>query len=141
MLDVLASQRPQDLWLVVFTGASLLLILRLDLEEQRERWVRRRIVGGQVVGGLFLRGGAAIVALMLLGALVLASVASSSSMVAAFPQLDTFVADLAAQVQEPGRQGPATGAREQRGLPGATADRLDLVHGHPAGLRGGAARP
>ena len=84
---------------MVFTGASLLLVLRLDLEEQRERWVRRRIVGGQVVGGLFLRGGAAVVALMLLGSLVLASVASSSSMVAAFPQLDTFVADLAAQVQ------------------------------------------
>jgi transglutaminase-like putative cysteine protease len=99
VVEVLATSRPQDLWLVVFAGAALLLVLRLGLEEQRDRWRRRRIGGGQVVGSLFLRGGTVVVALMILGSMLLAQVASSSSVTAAFPQLDAFVADLAAQVQ------------------------------------------
>ena len=99
MLQLLASGRPQDIWLVLFAGASLLLVLRLDLESQRDSWLRRRIGGGQGVGGLFLRGGAAVVACMLVGSLLLASVASTSSVAAAFPQLEALVDDLASRVQ------------------------------------------
>ena len=38
MLEIVVAQRPQDIWLVIFAGASLLLVLRLDLEAQRDRW-------------------------------------------------------------------------------------------------------
>ncbi len=93
------AHQPQELWLVLFAGASLLLLLRLDLEEQRQRWLRRRISGGQAVGGLFLGGGAVLVALMLLGSIALAGWANSASVTAAFPQLDTFVSDLATSIQ------------------------------------------
>jgi transglutaminase-like putative cysteine protease len=99
MLEVIAAPRPQDIWLVIFAGASLLLVLRLDLEEQRDRWARRRIGGGQGVGALFLRGGAVVVAVMLVGSLLLATAAGSTSLSTMFPQLDAFVADLAASVQ------------------------------------------
>ncbi len=99
MLEILAQHRAQDIWLVVFATASLLLVLRLDLEEQRELWLRRRIGGGQGVGGLFLRGGAAVVALMLVGSLALTATASSTSLSTTFPQLDLFVADIATRVQ------------------------------------------
>ena len=99
MLQVLVSGRSQDIWLVLFAGASLLLVLRLDLESQREGWLRRRIGGGQRVGGLFLRGGTAVVVAMLIGSVVLASVAGTSSVAATFPQLETLVDDLASRVQ------------------------------------------
>ena len=99
MLEVMAARQPQDIWLVIFAGASLLLVLRLDLEEQRDRWLRRKIGGGQGVGGIFLRGGTVVVGLMVLGSALLATTASSSSLSATFPQLDSFVADLAASVQ------------------------------------------
>ena len=119
IFDVLATQRPQDLWLVVFTGASLLLVLRLDLEAQRDRWQRRRMVGGQGVGKLFLRGGAGVVALMLIGSWVLASIAGTSSVTAAFPQLDAAVGDLASRLQElvgvvPGAPGGGGGVYPDR---------------------------
>ena len=99
MLEVLAAHRPQDIWLVIFAGAALLLVLRLDLEEQRDRWIRRRIGGGAGVSAVFLRGGTAVVALMLAGSLLLATTISSASLSGTFPQLDSFVADLAASVQ------------------------------------------
>lgn len=98
LLDALATHRPQDLWLVVFTAASLLLMLRLDLEAQRERWVRHRMGGGQGVGRLFLRGGGVIVALMVGGSIILTSVVSAASLAQAFPQLDDLVVRLANQV-------------------------------------------
>jgi len=99
MLEVIAAQRAQDIWLVVFAGASLLLVLRLDLEEQRDHWIQRRIGGGQVVGGLFLRGGAVVVALMLAGSMLLAATASSTTIAGTFPQLDALVQDIATNVQ------------------------------------------
>ncbi|MCY7417146.1 MAG: DUF3488 and transglutaminase-like domain-containing protein, partial [Chloroflexi bacterium] len=99
MLEMIAAQRAQDIWLVVFAGASLLLVLRLDLEEQRDHWIQRRIGGGQVVGGMYLRGGAIVVALMLAGSMLLAATASSTTIAGAFPQLDALVQDIAANVQ------------------------------------------
>ena len=122
MLQLLASGRSQDIWLVLFAGASLLLVLRLDLESQRDGWLRRRIGGGQGVGGLFLRGGAVVIACMLVGSLALASVAGTSSVAAAFPQLEALVDDLASRVQ--GLVGvTAPAARGTNGeFPGAPAD-------------------
>jgi hypothetical protein len=99
LLQLLVSGRPQDIWLVLFAGASLLLVLRLDLESQRDGWLRRRIGGGQGVGGLFLRGGAGVIACMLIGSLALSNVAGTASVAAAFPQLEALVDDLASRVQ------------------------------------------
>ena len=56
LLELVVAQRPQDIWLVIFAGAALLLVLRLDLEAQRDRWVRRRMAADRASAGLFLRG-------------------------------------------------------------------------------------
>ena len=120
---------PQDIWLVLFAGASLLLVLRLDLESQRDGWLRRRIGGGQGVGGLFLRGGAAVVACMLIGSLVLASVAGTSSVAAAFPQLEALVDDLAVTRPGPGGRGGSGCAGHQRRVPQAPPDQVVVEPG------------
>jgi hypothetical protein len=57
-----ATLHDQMWFLVLFSVASLLLLTRLHALEERSTWIRRRIGDPSVVGSLYLRGGAALIA-------------------------------------------------------------------------------
>ena len=64
--------------LVIFAVAGLLLLVRANLDEQRSGWARRRIGDAGHVSGLFMRSGLTFVAVAVIGAVLLTSVASSA---------------------------------------------------------------
>jgi transglutaminase-like putative cysteine protease len=98
--------------LVIFATAGLLLLVRANLNEQRSGWLRRRIGDAGHVSGLFMRSGLTFVAVAVIGAVLLTSVASSDplagmwrshqSELAAFgQQLNQWVGGLTAPARGP----------------------------------------
>lgn len=65
-------------YLIVFTLASLFLLMRFHTLEEQADWVRRRIGDPAAIGGLYLRGGTIFIVAAVIGALVLTTVASSA---------------------------------------------------------------
>jgi transglutaminase-like putative cysteine protease len=65
-------------FLVFFSAAAMLLLVRMNLLEQREGWLRRHIGDAGYVSGLYFRSGLVFVAVALLGSLVLTATASSA---------------------------------------------------------------
>ncbi|HEX5450996.1 MAG TPA: transglutaminaseTgpA domain-containing protein, partial [Candidatus Limnocylindrales bacterium] len=77
-IELSVTIRDQYLYLVVFTAAALLFLVRLNLVEQRAGWVRRRIGDTGHVSNLYVRSGLVFVALALAGALALTATATSA---------------------------------------------------------------
>jgi len=65
-------------YLVVFAVAALVLLMRLNLLDQRVGWMRRGIGDQGAVTTLYTRSGATFIALTLIGALALTATASSA---------------------------------------------------------------
>lgn len=84
--------------LVVFAGAALLLLVRANLFEQREGWMRRRIGDAGYVSGLFMRSGLTFVAVAVTGAVVLTAAASSAPLAGAWRGLDADIVRLGDQL-------------------------------------------
>ena len=82
--------RPQYPFLVVFAAASLLLLVRLNILEQSEGWLRRRI-GDAEVKALFVRGGIGFVAATLAGTMLLTATAASAPLEGAFDDFDETI--------------------------------------------------
>jgi transglutaminase-like putative cysteine protease len=75
-------------FLVVLTGAALLLILRTNLAHQQLAWRRRQIGDGRAVEGLYLRGGVLVSLVALLGAVALAANVAAAPLADAWRSFD-----------------------------------------------------
>ena len=64
--------------LVVFSVASLLLLIRSHVLDEQGEWLRRRIGDPSTISSIYLKGGAAFVSAAVLGSLILTSVAASA---------------------------------------------------------------
>ncbi len=99
---ILAEVREEDgghlLWLAIGAVAALLLVLRLNLEHQRVRWLRRQVSGGRSVGRSFLAGGATLVTLVTLGAVGLTATMGSTPLAAGWERLGSVLGDLGVEV-------------------------------------------
>lgn len=82
-------------YLVVVTGLALFLILRANLAHQQASWRRRHIVGGSGVGRAFLRGGAVVALVALMGASLLGVNAAASPLADTLTNVDQRVLDMA----------------------------------------------
>ncbi|HET7678233.1 MAG TPA: transglutaminaseTgpA domain-containing protein [Candidatus Limnocylindrales bacterium] len=80
--------RPQYPYLVAFAAAALLLLVRLNLLEQREGWLARRIGDAGYVSGLYMRSGLVFVAAALVGSMALTATASSAPLANAWDDLE-----------------------------------------------------
>ena len=76
--------RDQLVYLVLFSMAALLLLIRLHAFEEQAEWVRRRIGDPAAISGLYLRGGTLFIAVAVVGSLVLTSVAASAPLAGAW---------------------------------------------------------
>ncbi|HEY8800284.1 MAG TPA: transglutaminase domain-containing protein [Candidatus Limnocylindrales bacterium] len=73
-----ATVHDQLWFLVLFTMASLFLLIRLHALDERATWLRRRIGDPTTVGSLYLRGGTVFILIAVFGALTLTASARSA---------------------------------------------------------------
>ncbi len=85
--------------LVLFSAASLLLLIRTHVFEEELTWARRKIGDPATVGQLYLRGGAAFVTAAVLGAVLLTNTASSAPLQGVWADLPQHLQDVASWLQ------------------------------------------
>ncbi len=87
-------------YLVLFTAAALLLLVRSHIFDEQVAWTRRRIGDPRDVGNLYLRGGALFVAVAMAGSLALTATASSAPLQDLWKDLPARLADLSTWFQK-----------------------------------------
>lgn len=88
------------LFLVLFSVAGLLLLVRMNLVEQRDAWARSRIGEAAGAGELAARSGALIVVATVVLSLVLASIGSSAPLAALWDTFQGRAQDAALRVND-----------------------------------------
>jgi len=99
--------------LVIFTIASLLLLMSMHALNERSTWIRRRIGDPSQLSQLYLRGGSVFVAIAIVGALLLTGSASSAPLAGAWSRVDQRLLDVGQQIQ---RILPIGGAQRSVGV-------------------------
>ncbi len=100
LLSIWLTFRPQLHYLVAFSTASLLLLVRSHALDEQSAWVRRRIGDPAVVRSLYLRGGSVFVALAIVGSLTLTVTASSKPLQGLWADLPQRLADAGSALQK-----------------------------------------
>lgn len=88
MLNVLLTVRSQELHMLVFAAAALLLAVRLNLREQADGWRLRGTRNVSEISASFMRGGAVLVGAAVIASSFLAANASSAPLARAWSTWD-----------------------------------------------------
>ncbi len=106
MVNMSFTFQDQLPYLVLFSAASLLLLIEMHVFEARTTWIRRQIGDPGGLSWLYLRGGAVFIAVALLGSLLLTQRAASAPLAGAWRSLDGQLVDVAETI---GRMFPVGG--------------------------------
>ena len=87
-------------FLVLYTGAALLLLVRVNLVEQRDARTRRRIGEAESVGGVAARSGLLIVGTAIVLAVYLSTVGSSAPLAGLWTTFQGRATDVALRVND-----------------------------------------
>ena len=71
------TRNDQLIYLVVFSLASLFLLIRFHTFDEQADWLRRRIGDPAAISGMYLRGGSVFIGIAVVGSLLLTRVAAS----------------------------------------------------------------
>jgi hypothetical protein len=85
--NMLLTVRPQLTFLVIFSIASLFLLVRFHTLDEQSDWLRRRIGDPAAISALYLRGGTVFIIAAISGSLVLTHAASSSPLAGAWTEV------------------------------------------------------
>jgi transglutaminase-like putative cysteine protease len=99
VVNMSLTLRDQLIYLVIYSLASLFLLIRLHAYDERTVWIRHRIGDAASLGGLYLRGGSVFVASAVILALFLTSAASSSPLAPLWSGVDQRLIDVGQEVQ------------------------------------------
>jgi hypothetical protein len=111
--NMAATLRPQLGYLILFSVASLFLLIRLHALDEQATWTRRRIGDPTAVRTLYLRGGTMFILVAVFGSLALTASATSAPLAGAWEDLKPALLDIGSAVQ---RFLPAGG--DNRGIGG-----------------------
>src|SRR4029077_10522835 len=81
-------------YLVVFTGASLFLLIEMHAFDERATWIRRRIGDPSTISSLYLRGGTVFLVAAMIGSMFLTQRAASSPLAGAWSGVDDQLIEL-----------------------------------------------
>ena len=81
-------------YLVVFTGASLFLLIEMHAFDERATWIRRRIGDPGTISSLYLRGGTVFILAAMFGSLLLTNRAASSPLAGAWRPVHDQLVDV-----------------------------------------------
>ena len=78
LINMSITIQDQLPYLVIFSLAALLFLIRVNAAHEESAWLRRRIGDPRAVGSLYIRGGVAFVTIAVIGSLFLTASASSA---------------------------------------------------------------
>src|SRR5689334_12200294 len=99
LLNMSITIQDQLPYLVIFSLAALLFLIRVNAVHEQSAWIRRRIGDPKAVGSLYLRGGVAFVTLSVIGSLFLTASASSAPLSGAWSGIDQTLINFGTQLQ------------------------------------------
>ncbi len=111
--DMALTINDQLFYLVVYSLAALLLLIRGHVIEEQSEWLRRRIGDPASISAVYLRGGTAFVSIAVVGALVLTQTAASAPLAGAWAGMKDGLTTLSSAVS---RFLPAGGANRSFGV-------------------------
>jgi transglutaminase-like putative cysteine protease len=94
-----ATVRDQLGYLILFSLASLFLLIRLHALDEQATWMRRRIGDPAAVRSLYLRGGTAFIVIAVVGSLFLTASARSAPLAGAWEDVKPVLLDISAAIQ------------------------------------------
>jgi Transglutaminase-like superfamily/Domain of unknown function (DUF4129) len=94
------TNRDQLNFLVFFSIAALVLLIRSHALEEQVTWVRRRIGDPAAVAALYLRGGGSFITAAVLGALILTAAASSAPLQGFWADVPQKLVNLSQWIQK-----------------------------------------
>ena len=85
--------RPQLTFMVIFTIASLFLLVRFHTLDEQADWLRRRIGDPTAISALYLRGGTVFIIAAITGSVALTAAASSAPLAGAWTDVGARVVE------------------------------------------------
>lgn len=99
LANMAITSNEQLQYLIVFSVAALVLLVRAHTFDEQVTWVRRRIGDPQAVSGLYLRGGGSFIAVAVIAALFLTATASSAPLQGFWKDVPQRLAGLSEWIQ------------------------------------------
>jgi transglutaminase-like putative cysteine protease len=125
--------RDQLVFLVIFSIASLFLLVRFHTIDEQADWLRRRIGDPSAISALYLRGGTVFIIAAIGGSLLLTTAASSAPLSGAWSEVGARFIEWGQAIERflpPSRTGrslgPAFGASARVGTSWSTDDAVAL---------------
>lgn len=94
-----ATLRDQLGYLIVFSLASLFLLIRLHALDEQATWARRRIGDPSSIRSLYLRGGTVFIIVAVAGSMALTATARSAPLAGAWEDVKPMLLDISAAIQ------------------------------------------
>jgi hypothetical protein len=95
-----ATVRDQLGYLMLFSLASLFLLIRLHALDEQATWMRRRIGDPAAVRSIYLRGGTVFILVAVVGSLFLTATARSAPLAGAWEEVKPVLLDISAALQK-----------------------------------------
>jgi transglutaminase-like putative cysteine protease len=100
LVNMIIAANVDLTFLVLYTAAALLLLVRVNLVEQRDAWARRRIGEAESVGGVAARSGLVIVGSAVVLAVFLSTVGSSAPLAGLWTTFQGRATDVVLRVND-----------------------------------------
>ena len=124
VLNMSLTQNDQLLYLVLFSIASLLLLIRSHVFDEQSEWLRRRIGDPASISSVYMRGGAVFIAAAVVASFMLTQTAASAPLAGAFDGVDNALIGLS---QSLSRYLPTGGSTRPIGLSFGPNARIEQV--------------
>lgn len=98
--NMAATVRDQLGYLMLFSLASLFLLIRLHALDEQATWMRRRIGDPAAVRSIYLRGGTVFILIAVVGSLFLTATARSAPLAGAWEEVKPVLLDISAALQK-----------------------------------------
>ncbi len=99
LINMALTVRDQLGYLVVFTVASLILLVRYHVLDEQAEWVRRRIGDPSAISGLYQRGGTVFIVTAVAGSLLLTGIARSAPLESAWSGFGSTFVEMTRSIQ------------------------------------------
>jgi transglutaminase-like putative cysteine protease len=124
LLNMSLTQNDQLPYLVLFSIASLLLLIRSHVFDEQSEWLRRRIGDPASISSVYMRGGAVFITAAVVASFVLTKTAASAPLAGAFDGVDNALIGLS---QSLSRYLPTGGSTRPIGLSFGPNARIEQV--------------
>jgi len=99
IVNMAATGNDQVRFLVIYSAASLFLLVTMHALDERTTWIRRRIGDPSTISQLYLSGGTVFIVVAVVGSVLLMGNANSAPLKGAWTGVDRWLIDLSDDLQ------------------------------------------